>query len=89
MTDKFYDEARLIIQKLSPKEGDVIAINFPTDMAIQQIHSVVAYLNQVAEEFGCAIMCLGQGLTMEILTEEEMNRLGWYRKSDQTPRYLQ
>lgn len=78
--EKFYDQARVAFQKLEPSEGDVIAITMPVDMAYEQVLATVTYLQEIAVEFGCSIVILSQGADVQILPEEEMNKLGWYRK---------
>jgi len=83
--NKFYDQARVAFQKLSPQEGDTIAVSFPKDMAMEQIYSVVTYLQEVAKEFNCAVLILGQGISVEVLSEEEMAKHGWVRSA---PRVL-
>ena len=62
------------------KEGDVIAITMPVDMAYEQVLSTVTYLQGIADEFGCNIVILSQGADVELLSEDDMNKLGWYRK---------
>ncbi len=79
MTDKFYEQAKVAFEKLSPHAGDTLTVSFPTYMALEQIHSVVTYLQQLAEEFDCAVMILGQGVEVSILSEEEMATHGWVR----------
>jgi len=64
---------------LSPKEGDTITVSFPKDMALEQINTVVAYLSQLSEEFECTVMILGQGVEVNILSEEDMAARGWVR----------
>ena len=78
--EKFYDQAKVAFQKLEPKKGDVIAITMPVDMAYEQVLATVTYLQEIADEFGCNVIILSQGASVEILSEEEMNKLGWYRK---------
>ena len=79
METKFYEQAQVAFKKLSPKEGDTIAVSFPKDMAMEQIYSVVTYLQQLAEEFSCAIIILGQGVELNVISEEEMAKHGWVR----------
>lgn len=78
--EKFYTQAKVAFLKLEPKEGDVIAITLPVDMAYEQVLSTVTYLQDVADEFGCNVVILSQGADVQIIPEEEMNKLGWYRK---------
>ena len=88
MSEKFYEQARLSFQRLSPKKGEIVVVTFPADMSMQQIHATVTFLSQLGDEFGCAVICLGQGVTMEVQSEEEMNALGWYRDPDHKKRIL-
>jgi len=80
---KFYDQARISFLKLKPNPGDVIAITMPVDMAYEQVLATVTYLQEIAEEFGCHVVILSQGADVELLSEEDMNKLGWYRKPTQ------
>ena len=79
MTDKFYEQAKVAFEKLTPNPGDTITVSFPKDMAMEQIHTVVTYLQQLAEEFNCAVMILGQGVQVSVLSEEDMAAHGWVR----------
>lgn len=79
MADKFYEQARIGFQKLSPTKNDIIAIKFPSDMSLQQVYQTVSYLSQIGDEFGCAVIALGQGVDIQVMTDEEMNELGWQR----------
>lgn len=87
MAEKFYEQAKVAFQKLSPKKGDTITVSFPKDMPMEQIYSTVTYLQQIAEEFSCAVMILGQGVEVNVLSEEEMAAHGWVRA--ETNRTLQ
>ena len=77
---KFYDQARIGFQKLDPKSGDIIAITMPEDMAHEQVLATLTYIQEVADEFGCNVIILAHGASIEAYSEEEMNKLGWYRK---------
>lgn len=79
MVDKFYDQARVAFQKLCPNEGDTITVSFPKDMPMEQIYTTVTYLQQLAEDFSCAVMILGQGVEVSVLSEEDMAKFGWVR----------
>lgn len=79
MTEKFYEQARVSFRRLSPKEGDTITVSFPEDMSMEQIYSTVTYLQQLAEEFSCAVIILGQGVDISVMNEEEMAKHGWVR----------
>ena len=86
---KFYEQARVAFKKLSPKKGDVLCVSFPADMPMGQVQTTVGYLQQLGNEFECAVIALGQGITMDVMTEQDMNELGWYRDPDLQKRTLQ
>lgn len=79
MAEKFYEQAKVAFGKLSPKQGDTITVSFPSDMPMEQIYSTVTYLQQLAEEFSCAVMILGQGVDVSVMSEEDMAKHGWVR----------
>ncbi len=79
MKNKFYEQARVAFEKLSPNAGDTITVSFPKDMAMEQIRLVVSLLQQLAEEYSCHVMILGQGVEVSVLSEEDMASLGWVR----------
>ena len=77
---KTYDQAKIAFQKLSPKEGDVVAVMFPADIAHEQMALVAQMLQPLTEETGCSIVCLREGIQLHQIPEEKMNELGWFRK---------
>jgi hypothetical protein len=79
MKTKFYEEAKVAFEKLSPEVGDTITVSFPKDMAMEQIRLVVSLLEQLSEEYSCHVMILGQGVQVSVLNEEDMASLGWVR----------
>lgn len=81
MAEKFYEQAKIAFEKLSPKEGDTITVTFPDDMPMEQIYSTVTYLQQLADEFTCGVIVLGQGVEISTIGEEEMAKHGWVRSN--------
>lgn len=80
--EKFYDQARVTFQKLTVRKGDLVTVSFPEDMTPLQVQSTVDYLGQLATEFGCAVVALGNGIQLDKLPEEQMNELGWFKAED-------
>lgn len=78
--DKIYDKARLAFQKLSPKSGDLIFIKFPDDIAHEQMSLFARGLQQHIPK-DVLVMCAHHGAEIEQISEEQMNRMGWYRKT--------
>lgn len=79
MPDKFYEQARIMIQKLSPEPGDILTINFPDDMSTEQVHSTIKYLQYLGEQFECTVIALSRGISLDTISEKQMNSFGWYR----------
>ena len=79
MAEKFYEQAKIAFQKISPNPGEIIAVTFPEDMSYTQIQTTVAYLQQLADEHQCGVMLLTQGTQIEILSDNQMAELGWQR----------
>ena len=77
---KIYDQATLAFQKLSPNEGDVVAVMFPNDIVHEQMVAVAEMLQPLTKEHGCSIVCLREGIQLHQIPEEKMNELGWFRK---------
>jgi hypothetical protein len=44
------------------------------------MEAFAAGLNKLIPE-GVTILCLREGMTVELLSEENMNRIGWYKMS--------
>lgn len=84
MTDvtKIYEQATVAFEKLRVEEGDTILINFPTDMEPAQMHSVSMVFEELRNKYQCNIVGLTQGITIDCISEEDMNKLGWYRKKE-------
>ena len=75
---KTYDKATLAFQKLDPKEGDIIIINFPNDIHPAQMQLFAEQLQpQIPEDV--TILCTRAGVTVQSLPEAEMNKMGWYK----------
>lgn len=81
---EIYEKARTAMMKLEIKRGDVAVIYFPKDIDPLQMHAAAEHLGLAAEEMGATILCLRFGMTVEHLPEEEMNKLGWYRRDDES-----
>lgn len=81
MTDitKFYDQATIAFEKLRIEKGDVVIVNFPPDMSTEQVHSVQLAFDHLCDMYKCNVIMIGSGLTINAISEENMNKLGWYR----------
>lgn len=79
---KIYEQATVAFEKLRVEEGDTILINFPTDMEPAQMHSVSMVFEELRNKYQCNIVGLTQGITIDCISEEDMNKLGWYRKKE-------
>ena len=80
--EKFYKQARLAFQKVSPKPGEVVAVTVPADMSAIQVTAMMDILQQLTEELDCKAMVLSQGAQLTLVSEESMNQMGWYHISD-------
>lgn len=81
-----YNQAQVAFQRLSPKEGDIIAVYFPDDIHPQQMALVAEEIQHHVPD-GVAVACLRKGVQMELLDERQMEELGWVRIS-KVPRKL-
>ncbi len=81
MTDitKFYEQATLTFEKLNITPGDVVIVNFPADMDPQQIHGVQLAFEELRRVHDCDVILLGSGMSIDAISEENMNKLGWYK----------
>ena len=75
---KIYDTATLAFQKLNPQDGDIIIINFPYDIHPEQMKLFAEQLKPQIPE-NVTILCTREGVTVNSFSEEEMNKLGWYK----------
>ena len=72
------DHARLVFQHFSPKEGDIVAITVPETMRLEQSIKLAEIIKKAVPP-GVQAMMLLEGVTMQVMTEEEMNANGWMR----------
>lgn len=79
---KVYEKVTVAFEKLKVEEGDTIIINFPTDMNPTQMHSVSMVFETLRDKYQCDIIGLTQGITIDCISEEDMNELGWYRRKE-------
>ncbi len=75
---KVYDTATLAFKKLNPNPGDVIIVTFPTDIEHYQMENFGAELQPHIPD-DVAIVCTREGVTVETMSELQMNKLGWYK----------
>ncbi len=73
-----YGTATLAFKKLSPSDGDVIVIKFPTDIHPEQMQ---LFCNNLAPEIpeGVTVVGTSGGMEVENIPEDEMNKQGWFR----------
>lgn len=72
------DKLSLAFKRLSPKDGDTMVVNFPPDIAHEQMVEVADALNEQITG-NVTVLCLREGMTVELLSEEDMNAVGWYK----------
>lgn len=72
------DRISLAFKRLSPKDGDTMVVSFPPDVVHEQMVAVADELNEQISD-GVTVLCLREGMTVELLSEEDMNALGWYK----------
>lgn len=77
--ERSYDQARVAFQRLQPEPGDIITVTLPTDIIHEQMVALAEVLQPLSNEHDCSIIFLRSGVTVEILTEQHMNNLGWFR----------
>ena len=76
--DEIKETARLSFKKLSPKAGDIITVTIPADMSGEAAMGLASLLGDYVPE-GVQALMLQEGVTLDVLTEEEMNTVGWTR----------
>ena len=75
---KVYEGAEIAFEKLSPRNGDTMVISFPADIDPDQMVEFGIEMDSVIPE-GVTVLCLRGGMTVELLSEENMNSVGWYK----------
>lgn len=76
--DEIKETTRLTFQKLEPKAGDIITITVPESYTADQAMALANLMSEYVPE-GVQALMLQSGVTLEVLTEEEMNMVGWTR----------
>lgn len=84
MTTEVKDQLRISFQKLSPNEGDVIVMRFPKGSSSEERGYLAEMLAQLNDQKllppNIAILILPEGYNLEVLSNDQMNSLGWERK---------
>ena len=77
-----YKNISIEIEKMSPKEGDILLVKLPKDMHTDIAHQVRMALGPIEDRFDHKFKFIIMSKEMDIshLTVDEMNRLGWFRK---------
>ena len=75
---KVYEGAEIAFEKLSPRDGDTMVISFPADIDPNQMIEFGYEMDSIIPE-GVTVLCMRAGMTVELLSEEEMNSVGWYK----------
>ena len=79
---EIYEKATIAFQKLKVESGDVIVISFPEDIDPQQLQAAAMMFAERSQEIGAHIICAANNITVNTLTEAELNAAGYYRKED-------
>lgn len=75
---QWQEKVSLAFQRLSPKHGDTMVVTFPPDIAHERMSAVAEALNEEVSD-GVTVLCLREGMTVDLLSEKEMNALGWHK----------
>jgi hypothetical protein len=73
-----YDTARVMIEKLDIGTGDVIAVTLPADTHPAQAQAFSEQFSEILPP-GVQALILTQGTTVEVISEQMMNKMGWFR----------
>lgn len=77
-----HETARIAIEKLSPKNGDVIVVTFPEDILREQMEEFAKSLNKNLEETGntgIVVITMKGDTSVSLLTEEALNEAGYFK----------
>ena len=80
---KGHETARIAIEKLSPKSGDIVVITFPNDILREQMKQFAKDLNENLKETGnddIVVMCMKGGMQASVITEKYLNEAGYFRR---------
>ncbi len=80
MTDHntVYNRVSLAFTKLEVRDGDIVTISFPDDMAEEQMQQAASEILPAIPN-GATVLCLRDGMTLDVLHESDLNELGWYK----------
>ena len=78
-----YDSAMIAFEKLTPRDGDIILIHFPDDIHPAQMVEFSEQLQPMIPE-DVIVLSVRKGMTVNQISEIEMNKLGWYRFDTKT-----
>ena len=79
---KGHETARIAIQKLSPKNGDIIVVTFPGDILHQQMETFATNLTQNIKETSnveIVVLCMKGDTNVSLVTEEQLNEAGYFK----------
>ena len=76
--ERTYEQAKIAFKKLSLDPGDVVTVTLPDDILHEQMVAFSEVLGPLASEHSCSVIFLRAGITLNQVTVQEMNDLGWY-----------
>ena len=86
MDVSLHNDGRCWAEKLSPKPGDVLVIRYSSHLLIEEVEERAMNLRDDLIESGhdgVQVMLLPEYLSLDKVSEERMEELGWQRKKDQ------
>jgi len=71
------------VKRLTPEHGDVLVLNIDVpESEMHKVENLVSSLGEMLQERGipCPLVVLGKGSTMDLIKDQDLSRLGLYRK---------
>lgn len=78
-----YEKATIAFQKLKAQKGDIVVVNFPSNINRDQMAATAEMLGERSRELGVHILCTTAGITIEDLPEETLNKLGYFKRTNE------
>lgn len=75
-----YQRLNMQIQKLEPREGDIVTVSLPSEINAEQVAEFTQGLSAELNK-DVAVLVLYDGASIDVVSESELNELGYFRNA--------
>lgn len=68
-----------LVEKLDLQPGNVVLVKIPAGATMENLQHVKQGFELLSTRYKVAVIFMGEGITVESLPEDRMNKIGWFR----------